>query len=306
MVEKTALIWMDGKLIPWEEATVHVLAHTLHYGLGVFEGIRCYEQHDGSSALFQLVEHVDRFFHSALIGGFTIPFNKYEITEAIMETLRANKLKEAYVRPLAFIGAGSMGVLPTKDNPIHVCIAVWPWGAYLGDDGLKNGIRVKVSSYARHHVNVMMTKAKICGNYVNSVLAKEEAVSLGYDEAIMLDTDGYVSEGSGENIFMVTKGALKTTPLTSVLPGITRNSVVILAQDMGILVQEQRFTRCEFYTASEAFFTGTAAEITPVREVDNRPIGEGKPGPITQKVQQEFFDVIRGKNSRYIDWLTPV
>lgn len=306
MVEKTTLIWMDGKLIPWEDATVHILAHTLHYGLGAFEGIRCYQGADGSSGVFRLPEHVERLFHSALIGGFEIPYTQQQVTDAILETLRANQLKEAYIRPLAFIGAGSMGVLPTDANPIHVCVAVWSWGAYLGDEGLKNGIRIKTSSYMRHHVNVMMTKAKICGNYVNSVLAKKEAVQNGFDEALMLDTHGFVSEASGENVFIVRKGVLKTTPLTSILPGITRETVITLARDKGIPVTEQQFSRDELYTADEVFFTGTAAEITPVRESDRRKIGEGRPGPITLGLQKEFFAVVQGKNEQYANWLTRV
>ena len=306
MVQKTALIWMDGRLVPWEQATVHVLTHTLHYGLGAFEGIRCYLQADGSSAVFRLNEHVERLFHSALIGGFEIPYSRAQVTEAILETLQANGLREAYIRPITFIGAGAMGVLYTRENPVQLCIAVWTWGAYLGDDGLKNGIRVKTSSYQRHGVNSMMTKAKICGNYVNSVLSKREATQLGFDEALMLDTEGYVSEASGENIFMVRQGSIKTTPLTSILPGITRDSVITLARDKGILVVEQRFTRDELYTADEAFFTGTAAEITPIREVDNRKIGEGRPGPVTGGLQEAFFSVVRGENDRYRAWLTRV
>ncbi len=306
MVQKTSLIWMDGKLIPWEAATVHVLSHTIHYGMGAFEGIRCYKGTGGASAVFRLEEHVDRLFDSALIGGFEIPYSREEITEAILETLRKNGLEEAYIRPVVFIGAGAMGVLFTEENPIHVCIAVWSWGAYLGDEGLKKGIRIRTSSYNRHHVNVMMTKAKICGNYVNSVLAKKEAVETGFDEALMLDTDGYVAEASGENIFIVRDGALKTTPLTSILPGITRASVIALARGRGIPVVEQRFTRDELYTAEEAFFTGTAAEITPIREADNRRIGTGRPGPITLDLQENFFAVVRGENRKYGDWLTPL
>lgn len=306
MVNKTSLIWMDGKLIPWESATVHVLAHTIHYGLGAFEGIRCYKGTDGTSSVFRLKEHVDRLFDSALIGGFEIPFGREEITQAILETLRENRLDEGYIRPIVFIGAGAMGVLFTKENPIHVCIAVWSWGAYLGDEGLKKGIRVKTSSYNRHHVNVMMTKAKICGNYVNSVLAKKEAVENGYDEALMLDTDGYVAEASGENIFIVRSGSIKTTPLTSILPGITRATVIALARDLGIPVVEQRFTRDELYTAEEAFFTGTAAEITPIREADNRKIGAGRPGPVTLALQEKFFAVVKGEKAEYKDWLTPL
>ena len=306
MVEKTSLIWMDGKLVPWEDATVHVLTHTLHYGMGAFEGIRCYQKVNGGSGVFRLPEHVERLFHSALIGGFEIPYSQDQVTEAILETLRANGLKEAYIRPLAFIGAGAMGVLPTSANPIHVCIAVWSWGAYLGDEGLKNGIRIKTSSYMRHHVNVMMTKAKISGNYVNSVLAKMEATAGGFDEALMLDTHGFVSEASGENVFIVRKGVIKTTPLTSILPGITRETVITLAGDKGIPVREQQFTRDELYTADEVFFTGTAAEITPVREADNRKVGEGRPGPVTLGLQEDFFSLVRGENDRYADWLTTV
>lgn len=306
MVEKTERIWMDGELIPWDAANVHVLAHTLHYGLGVFEGVRCYRKTAGGSAVFRLEEHVGRLFHSAMIGGFEIPYRREEISQAILETLRDSGLEEAYVRPLAFIGAGSMGVLPTPQNPIHVCIAVWSWGAYLGDEGLKNGIRIRTSSYWRHHVNTMMTKAKICGNYVNSVLAKTEAVRDGYDEALMLDTDGYVAEASGENIFIVREGRLKTTPLTSILPGITRDSVIRLAGDRGLEVLEQRFTRDELYTADEAFFTGTAAEITPIREADGRRIGVGKPGDVTLGLQKDFFAVVRGEKPGYEGWLTDV
>ena len=306
MVQKTSLIWMDGKLIPWESAMVHVLAHTIHYGMGAFEGIRCYKGSDGTSAVFRLKEHVDRLFESALIGGFEIPFSREEIKQAILDTLRENHLDEGYIRPIVFIGAGAMGVLFTKENPIHVCIAVWSWGAYLGEEGLKNGIRIRTSSYNRHHVNVMMTKAKICGNYVNSVLAKKEAVDTGYDEALMLDTDGYVAEASGENIFIVRNGSIKTTPLTSILPGITRDTVISLARDQGIQVIEQRFTRDELYTAEEAFFTGTAAEITPIREADNRTIGAGRPGPITSALQEDFFAVVRGENPKYSNWLVPL
>jgi branched-chain amino acid aminotransferase len=306
MVQRTDWIWMDGEFVPWDGAQVHVLTHTLHYGLGAFEGIRCYSLSDGSSAVFRLEEHVERLFHSALIGGFEIPYTPEQIFQAILETLRRNGLKEAYIRPIAFIGQGPMGLLFTKDNPIRVAIAVWYWGAYLGDEGLKHGIRVKTSSYQRHHVNVMMTKAKISGNYVNSVLAKREAVALGYDEALMLDTDGYVAEASGENVFMVRKGIVKTTPLTSILPGITRDSVITLARDRQILVIEERFTRDELYTADEVFFSGTAAEITPVREVDNRKIGQGRPGPVASSMQKEFFAVVHGDNKRYSAWLTPV
>jgi branched-chain amino acid aminotransferase len=302
MVEKTEKIWMDGKFIPWGEANVHILTHSLHYGLGVFEGIRCYLCHDGQSAIFRLKDHVERLFDSAQIGDLKIPYSKREIAEACKETVRINRLKEGYIRPIVFIGEGVMGVYP-GDNPIRVAIITWPWGAYLGEGALEKGIRVKVSSYTRHHVNVMMTKAKICGNYVNSVLAKREVTRMGYDEALMLDTEGYVSEGSGENIFMVKNGVIKTTPLTSVLSGITRDSVIQIAKANRITLLEERFTRDELYTAHEAFFTGTAAELTPVREVDDRKIGEGKPGPITKELQSAFFDIVKGKNSEYREWL---
>jgi branched-chain amino acid aminotransferase len=295
-------IWMDGKLIPWEQANVHVLTHTLHYGVGVFEGIRCYLCFDGRSAVFRLKEHIDRLFDSAHISVLNIPYSKKEILEACKETLRANKLREGYIRPIVFIGEGVMGVYP-GDNPIRVSIITWSWGAYLGEGALEKGIRVKVSSYTRHHVNVMMTKAKISGNYVNSVLAKREVMKMGYDEALMLDTEGYVSEASGENVFIVKNGVLKTTPLTSILPGITRDSVIQIAKGKKITLLEERFTRDELYTAQEAFFTGTAAELTPIREVDDRQIGNGKPGPVTRELQTAFFEIVKGKNPDYREWL---
>ncbi len=302
MVQKVSKIWMDGKLIPWEEANVHILTHSLHYGLAVFEGIRCYLCHDGKSAVFRLREHMDRLFDSAQIGDIKIPYSKREISDACKQTLRVNQLREGYIRPIVFIGEGVMGVYP-GDNPIQVAIITWSWGAYLGEGALEKGIRVKVSSYTRHHVNVMMTKAKICGNYVNSVLAKREVMKMGYDEALMLDTEGYVSEASGENIFMVKNGVLKTTPLTSILPGITRGSVIQIAKAKKIALLEERFTRDELYTAQEAFFTGTAAELTPIREVDDRTIGDGKPGPMTKELQAAFFDIVKGKNQSYREWL---
>ncbi|MDP3017723.1 MAG: branched-chain amino acid transaminase [Deltaproteobacteria bacterium] len=302
MVQKMEKIWMDGRLIPWDEAKVHVLTHTLHYGLGIFEGIRCYLCDDGRSAVFRLREHIDRFFDSAHIGALKMPYSKKEIVEACKETLRVNGLKAGYIRPLAFIGEGVMGVYP-GDNPIQVAIITWSWGAYLGEEAIEKGIRAKVSSYTRHHVNVMMTKAKISGNYVNSVLAKREVMKLGYEEALMLDTEGYISEGSGENIFIVKNGVMKTTPLTSILSGITRNSVIQIAKSRKIPIVEEKFTRDELYTAHEAFFTGTAAEITPIREVDDRQIGEGKPGPVTKELQAVFFDIVKGKNPEFKEWL---
>lgn len=301
---KANSIWMDGKLVPWDEASVHVLTHTLHYGLGVFEGIRCYETPRGP-AIFRLEEHIKRLIKSAGIFLLEIPYSHEEIREAILLTIRDNGFKECYIRPIAFIGAGGMG-LYAKDNPIHLAVAAWPWGAYLGDDGIKNGIRIKTSSYIRAHVNSNMTRGKVCGYYVNSQLAKREAIMCGYDEALLLDADGYVSEGSGENVFIVRDGVLKTTPLTSILEGITRDSVLTIARDKGIEVKEDRFTRDEVYIADEAFFTGTAAEITPIRELDGRTIGTGKPGPITKALQSRFFETVSGKDDQYGQWLTHV
>lgn len=303
MVEKVSKIWMDGELIPWDEAKVHVLSHTLHYGLGVFEGIRCYRCTDGRSGIFRLEAHIDRLFDSALIGQIEIPFSRQEMMEACKVVLKANGLEEAYIRPIVFIGEGVMGVHP-HDNPVHVAVIAWRWGAYLGEEALRKGSRVRTSSYIRHHVNAMMTKAKICGNYVNSVLAKREAVRLGYDEAIMLDTEGYVAEASGENIFLVKGGIIKTTPPTSILPGITRDSVIQIARDKGYTVLEERFTRDELYTADEVFFTGTAAEITPIREIDDRPIGRGVPGRVTKELQGIYFKVVRGEVERYRHWIS--
>jgi branched-chain amino acid aminotransferase len=302
-MKKVEKIWMDGKLVNWDDAKVHVLTHTLHYGLGVFEGIRCYLCHDGGSAVFRLTEHIDRLFYSAVIGMMKIPFSREELCTAVLETLRANKMKDGYIRPIAFIGDGEMG-LYVREYPVRVVIACWPWGAYLGDEGLALGIRAKISSYTRHHVNVAMTKAKICGNYVNSILAKREVIAAGYDEAILLDAEGYVSEASGENIFIVKDGILKTTPPTSILKGITRDAIIEIARDAGIAVAEQRFTRDELYIADECFFTGTAAEVTPAREVDDRTIGEGKPGPITKQLQTGFFAAAHGKIEKYKKWLT--
>jgi branched-chain amino acid aminotransferase len=304
MIQKTEKIWMDGKFVDWDNANVHILTHTLHYGLGVFEGIRCYDTKKGP-AIFRLDEHIERLFSSAHIFLMEIPFSKKEIKEAIIRTVKVNKIRECYIRPLAYIGYGAMGLYP-KENPVNVSIAVWPWGAYLGDDGLNKGIRVRTSSFIRNHVNANMTRGKVCGYYVNSQLAKKEAITSGYDEAVLLDTEGYVSEGSGENIFIVRKGNLKTTPLTSILEGITRNSIIQIAHDNKIKVSEERFTRDELYISDEAFFTGTAAEVTPIREVDGRVIGAGKPGAITKKLQSVFFDVVKGRNKKYESWLTHV
>jgi branched-chain amino acid aminotransferase len=304
-VEKTEHVWHNGRLVDWDHANVHILTHTLHYGLGVFEGIRCYRGEDGTGSVFRLREHVERLFGSARIVEIAMPYGRDEIENAILETLRANRMSEGYIRPLVYLGAGAMGLLP-KDNPTHVAIVVWPWGAYLGDEGLERGIRAKVSSYTRHHPNVSLTKSKTCGDYVNSILAKREVTRLGYDEAVMLDTNGLVSECSGENIFIVRRGVLKTPPLVSVLEGITRDSVMRIARDKGIEVVEQSITRDEVYCADEMFLTGTAAEITPVRELDDRTIGAGTRGPITKTVQSTFFDAVKGRDRKYESWLTPV
>ena len=303
MIDKVSKIWMDGKLVDWDDANVHILTHTLHYGLGVFEGIRCYKCNDGRSAIFRLREHVDRLFGSAKISFLDIPYSEDEIAGAIIETLKENGMDDGYIRPIVFIGEGHMGVHP-HTNEIRTAIIVWKWGAYLGDDGLTKGIRVKTSSFTRHHVNTSMTKSKTCGYYVNSILAKLEVTKMGYDEAVMLDTEGYVSEGSGENIFIVKNNKIKTTPLTSILDGITRDAIIVLAKEHGIQLAEERFTRDEVYTADEAFFTGTAAEVTPIREIDDRPIGNGTLGPITKKLQDAFFDSVKGKDKKHESWLT--
>ncbi len=302
MIQETSKIWMDGRFVDWKEANIHVLTHSLHYGLGVFEGLRCYKGEKGS-AIFRLKEHVDRLFDSAQIVQIKIPFSPKEIEKAVIGTVKINRLEACYIRPIVFIGYGDMGLYVQK-NPIQVSIAAWPWGTYLGDDGIKNGIRTKISSFTRHHVNISMTRAKVTGYYANSLLAKREAKESGYDEAILLDTDGYVAEGPGENIFIVRNGVLKTTPLGSILEGITRNSIIQLAQEKGIPMAQERFSRDEIYIADEAFFTGTAAEITPIREVDNRIIGPGKPGEITKQLQKLFFDIVAGKDSAHKSWLT--
>ena len=293
---------MDGAFVPWDQAQVHVLTHTLHYGLGVFEGIRCYETADGRSAVFRLREHIRRLFASAHILGMKIPFDEATINAACLDTIRQNGLSECYIRPLVFLGEGEMGLHATT-NPVRVTIVVWPWGSYLGDEGVKHGIRVKTSSFQRFHVNTMMTKAKAVGHYINSILANQEVRRVGYDEALMLDTDGFVAEASGENLFIVRDGIVKTPPLTSVLPGITRATLITLLREHGHTVVEDRFTRDEVYIADEAFFTGTAAEVTPVRELDDRAIGSGKPGPVTQAMQESYFAVIRGRVAQHRDWL---
>ena len=298
-------IWLDGQLVDWADGTVHLLTHTLHYGLGVFEGIRCYRTADERTAVFRLPEHVRRLFESAHINLMEIPYTRSQVTAAILETLRANRLEEGYVRPLVFIGDGAMGLNPGS-NPIRVAVIVWPWGAYLGEEGIERGIRAKVSTFCRHHVNAKMTKGKTCGDYVNSILAKREALLDGYDEAILLDTEGLVSEASGENVFVVRDGEIHTPPLPTILDGITRASVIEVARDKGIPVREANITRDELYIADEVFLTGTAAEVTPIREIDHRKVGEGRRGPITKTLQDAFFAIVAGRERKYESWLTYV
>ncbi len=304
-MEKSEQIWFDGKLVPWDAAQVHVLTHTLHYGLGVFEGIRCYEGRGGKPAVFRLPEHIDRLFGSAHILGLAIPFTREQIIAACIDTVGVNKLRSCYIRPIVFLGSGEMG-LAAVHNPVRVAIVVWSWGAYLGEEGVRKGVRIKTSSFQRMHVNTHMTKAKAVGNYVNSILAAVEARRAGYDEAMMLDVDGYVSECSGENIFIVRGGRVKTTPPTSILAGITRDAVLTLLRDSGVETVEERFTRDEAYLADEVFMTGTAAEVTPVREIDDRRIGPGHPGPITQDLQRRFAAVVAGQDDSHPGWLSPV
>ncbi|AKJ70203.1 branched-chain amino acid aminotransferase [Pandoraea thiooxydans] len=304
MADRDGKIWMDGKLIEWRDAKIHVLTHTLHYGMGVFEGVRAYQTTEGT-AIFRLKEHTRRLFNSAKIFQMAVPFDQATIANAQLEVVRANQLESCYIRPIIWVGSEKLGV-SAKGNTIHVAIAAWPWGAYLGEEGMAQGIRVKTSSFQRHHVNVSLVRAKACAWYANSILANQEATTDGYDEALLLDTDGYVSEGSGENVFIVRDGKIYTPDLASCLDGITRDAVMTLARDHGIPVIEKRITRDEMYCADEAFFTGTAAEVTPIRELDNRTIGEGRRGPITEKLQSAFFDVVGGKNPKYKEWLTKI
>jgi branched-chain amino acid aminotransferase len=305
MTIKADTIWLDGKLVPFADAKVHVLTHALHYGVGVFEGIRAYRGPDGRPAIFRLREHVQRLYDSAHIVLMEIPFPLERIEQACAEVVRSNKLDAGYLRPLAFFGSGSMGVGAV--NPVQVMVAAWPWASYLGDEGLQKGIRAKVSSFTRMHVNVQMVRAKVSGQYVNSFLANREAALSGYEEAILLDTEGYVAEGAGENLFIVKDGVLQTPPLSSpVLAGITRDSVLRIARDLQIPVREEKFTRDTMYLADELFMTGTAAEVTPVREVDNRRIGKGEPGPVTRRIQEAYFRAVRGEDAKYRSWLTPV
>ena len=296
-------IWLDGRFIDWDQAQVHVLTHSLHYGLGVFEGIRCYRTADDRSAVFRLPEHVRRLYDSAHINLLDIPYPPEKITEVILESLRQNDLAEGYIRPLVFLGDGAMGLNPS-DNAVRVAVISWAWGKYLGEDGITRGIRAKVSTFARHHVNSKMTKGKTCGDYVNSILAKREALLDGFDEAVMLDTQGFVAECTGENIFVVREGVIRTPPLATVLGGITRDTLIRLARDRGMEVLETPVTRDDLYIADEIFLTGTAAEVTPIREVDHRRIGAGKRGPIAERLQTAFFDVVSGSDDRYEEWLT--
>jgi len=304
MADRDGFIWYDGKLVPWRDATTHVLTHSLHYGLAVFEGVRAYKTVDGT-AIFRLKEHTDRLFNSAHIYRMPMPWDKATILEAQKEVVRANKLESCYLRPIAFYGSEKMGVSP-RGARTHVAIAAWPWGAYLGEEGMEKGIRVKTASFARHHVNVTMARAKFAATYANSILANMEATENGYDEALLLDVDGFVAEGAGENVFIVKDGVIYEPEIASALIGITRHSVITLARELGYTVVSKRLTRDDIYIADEAFFTGTAAEVTPIRELDNRQIGEGKRGPITTKLQSLFFDVVNGKVPAHADWLAKV
>lgn len=304
MADRDGVIWMDGEFVPWREAKIHVLTHTLHYGLGVFEGIRAYDTVSGT-AIFRLREHTRRLFDSAKILGMKLPFTPEQIDAACVAAVRENDLKSAYLRPMAFYGSEGMG-LRADTLSAHVIVAAWEWGAYLGAENMQCGIRIKTSSYTRHHVNVTMCRAKANGNYINSMLALQEAVACGFDEALLLDTEGFVAEGSGENFFMVRDGVIYTPDLASALAGVTRDAVMILAREAGYVLREKRITRDEVYVCDEAFFTGTAAEVTPIRELDGRVIGEGQRGPITTELQRLFFDQVEGRRDAHPYWLTPV
>ncbi len=304
MADRDGLIWLDGEMVPWREAKTHVLTHTLHYGMGVFEGVRAYRTGEGT-AIFRLREHTDRLFNSAHILGMKIPYDREILDQAQRAAVRENGLASAYIRPMCFYGPEGMGLRADNLN-VHVMVAAWEWGAYLGEDNMKNGIRIKVSSFTRHHVNITMCRAKANGNYMNSMMALQEAMRDGYDEALLLDAEGYVMEGSGENIFIVREGVLYTPDLTSALDGITRKTAITLAGELGIPVVEKRITRDEVYIADEAFFTGTAAEVTPIREVDGRAIGGGTRGPITERLQSLYFDLVHGRHEGHREWLTLV
>jgi branched-chain amino acid aminotransferase len=306
MSDRDGKIWMDGQLVDWRDAKIHVLTHTLHYGCGAFEGVRAYKTADGGTSIFRLEEHTERLFNSAKILRMVIPFTKAEVMDAMKASVRENGLESAYVRPLIWIGDKRLGVSP-KGNTIHLMVAAWSWGAYLGEEGLQRGIRVKTSSYTRHHVNITMTQAKAVSNYTNSILANMEVTDDGYDEALLLDPSGFVSEGAGENIFVIKNGVIYTPDLSAgALNGITRNTVFHIAKDLGLEIVQKRITRDEVYIADEAFFTGTAAEVTPIRELDRIELGEGSRGPITEKIQSAFFDIVGGKNAKYAHWLAKV
>jgi branched-chain amino acid aminotransferase len=305
MDDRDGKIWMDGQMVEWRDAKIHVLTHTLHYGCGAFEGVRAYNTQQGP-AIFRLQDHTDRLFNSAKILRMQIPFTKEQVNQAQLDVIKANNLESGYIRPLVWLGSEKMGVSP-KGAKVHLMVAAWPWGAYLGEDGLKRGIRVKTSSYTRHHVNITMTQAKAVSNYSNSILANMEATDDGYDEALLLDSAGFVSEGAGENIFVVKGGIIYTPDLSAgALNGITRNTVFAIAKDLGLEIVQKRITRDEIYISDEAFFTGTAAEVTPIRELDRIEIGQGSRGPITEKIQTAFFDIVNGRNPKYAEWLTKV
>jgi branched-chain amino acid aminotransferase len=304
MDDRDGVIWFDGELVPWREAKVHVLTHTLHYGMGVFEGVRAYKTDQGT-AIFRLEDHTRRLFESAHILGMTIPYDRATLNEAQLQSVRENNLESAYIRPMCFYGSEGMG-LRADNLKVHTIVAAWSWGSYLGAEGMEKGIRIRTSSFTRHHINITMCKAKANGNYMNSMMALQEAVRDGYDEALLLDVDGYVAEGSGENIFIVRDGVIYTPELTSALDGITRRTIMTLAAEQGLEVIEKRITRDEVYIADEAFFTGTAAEVTPIRELDNRPIGAGSRGPVTEKLQSRYFDVVHGRAPEHAQWLTLV
>ena len=299
-------IWLNGELVDWKDATVHLISHVLHYGYGAFEGIRSYETVDGRSAIFRLDTHLRRLGESMKILHVPMPYTTEQLTRASIELISRNKKKEAYLRPMAYVGPGALG-FGALENPTHVAILMWEWGAYLGDEGMKNGIRAKVSSFPRHHVGIGMVKAKVIGQYVNAILAKREVTMLGFDEAILLDVDGYVTEASGQNLFIVRDGVVKTAPTSSsLLPGITRETIITLCREASIPVSEERFTRDEMYLADEVFLTGTASEVTPVREVDQRPVGTGRPGPISKMLQERYMAIVRGQDPAHQDWLTYV
>lgn len=301
MADRDGVIWLDGELVPWREAKIHVLTHTLHYGMGVFEGVRAYHAEQGT-AIFRLAAHTDRLFRSAHILSMPMPFDKATLNAAQKQVVRENDLDSAYIRPMCFYGSEGMG-LRADNLKVHTMVAAWEWGSYLGEEGIERGIRIKTSSFTRHHVNITMCKAKANGNYMNSMLALQEALRDGYDEALLLDVDGYVAEGSGENIFLVRDGIIYTPELTSALEGITRDTIFVLARDNGLEVREKRITRDEVYIADEAFFTGSAAEVTPIRELDGRTIGSGSRGPVTELLQGQYFDLVHGRLDRYRDWL---